>query len=274
MRFSYTDSDENACNLTISYPEAGQSTEPIPVGSGRSISRQAEGGAIRFQRTKSDVNRPTIGKLIEDDFIVTISSSGQLQHKAVASLGPAVLVFGAGMDYFEPDNIGWFSQLKASNNVVKLIQWVKKEFPLISDLEVLNLTGNYGLYAVMSDGARRRLTSVSSGISKIISILLAAACTRKGIIVIDEIENGIFYEKYPAVWKMLFDVAKETENQIFVSSHSAECLAALPDVIGENTSDFCLLRAEQPNGGSVVRHITGRAMSAALRGGNEVRGAT
>jgi AAA15 family ATPase/GTPase len=178
------------------------------------------------------------------------------------------------MNYAEVDNVTWFYQLKERGGAEQIVSFIINEFPFIEGIEVLAPAGINGLYAIMADGTRRRVSTVSSGIYKIISILLAAAHTHNGIIVIDEIENGIFYEKYPAVWRILYKFAKDTGNQIFVSSHSAECLGKLPDVIGQNTDDFCQLRTMRDNGSCTVSHINGVAMKAALSGENEVRGVT
>jgi len=268
ISFSYKDSEQISYRLSIAYQSSVDQT-PVPVPLVRAPGGQAGIVPVIFDREK----KTPLGPPEHMATPVTTAPTGQLQQPVTRSFGPATFIFGANMDYVELDSIAWFSQLKERNEADKLISWVQKEFPFITGLEVLAPSGPTGLYAVMPDGARRRLTSVSSGIYKIISILLAAVHTHNGIIVIDEIENGIFYGKYPAVWRVLYDFAKATGNQIFVSSHSSECLAALPDVIGDATKDFCLLRTERDNGDCIVRHISGVAMKAALRGGNEIRGA-
>jgi hypothetical protein len=205
---------------------------------------------------------------------VTVNQFGQLQQTISSHFGPAIAIFGSYINYAEVDNVIWFSQLKERNAANEIINFLKEEFPFVLDLEVLAPAGANGLYATLSDGSRRRLSAVSAGINKIVTILLATAFIREGIILIDEIENGIFYEKYSAVWRILYRFALDTKNQIFVTSHSDECLRALPDVIGDNINDFCLLRAEYEAGKSVVRHISGASMKAALNRDVEIRGAT
>lgn len=269
ISFSYTDNEHTKYALTIAYQTA-QDTTPVPVPVLRGIGARGDFPAILTQE-----KTPPIGVPERRALPVTIAPTGQLQQPVSSPFGPVTLIFGANMDYAEQDTVTWFSQLTTRNESRKLIEWVRKEFPFICGLEVLApSTPTASIFAVMPDGARRRLSSVSSGLYKIITILAAATHTRDGIILIDEIENGIFYEKYPAVWRIIYDFAKATGNQVFVTSHSAECLAALPDVIGDNSKDFCLLRAERENGACIVRHISGVAMRAALRGKNEVRGVT
>lgn len=45
-------------------------------------------------------------------------------------------------------------------------------------------------------------------------------------------------------------------------------------MIGENIDDFCLLRTERENGKSIVRHVSGASMKAALTRDVEIRGET
>ena len=54
------------------------------------------------------------------------------------------------------------------------------------------------------------------------------------IILIDEIENGIHHTNQAKFWKMLFDLAKEFDIQIFATSHSAEMIKAFQEVAKEH----------------------------------------
>jgi AAA15 family ATPase/GTPase len=132
-----------------------------------------------------------------------------------------------------------------------------------------------GIYATLTSGGARSLSLISAGLQKLFSVVVALADAKKGIVLIDEIENGIFYEKYASTWATLYNLSKKTDSQLFVSSHSSECLEALlPTLnIDNNADDFCLLRTERENGKCSVRHISGASMKAALKRGGELRGA-
>ena len=174
----------------------------------------------------------------------------------------------------ENDNTIAFSQLRERAEHQPIIDFLKTEFPFVHGIEVASPMNIAGLYGVLADGTLRRLAFLSAGIYKIVSMLVATASIRNGIILIDEIENGIFYEKYPAIWRILYSFAQKTESQIFVTSHSDECLRALPDIIDGKPNDFSLLRTSRENGACKVEHINGIAVKAALSGGNEIRGAS
>jgi hypothetical protein len=261
IKIKFKDREQGESSLTISYQTEGASPTPVPR-----IANQAATPPIVLLRQPA--NKP------EERVIVTISPFNQLQQQPMTnSLGPPTYIFGAQANYAETDNITWFSQLRARSESDKVVSFIQEEFPFVKDLEILVPSGHNGLFAIMKDGSPpRALSTVSAGIYKVVSILLATSHTRGGVIIIDEIENGIFYKKYPAIWRVLYRFAKETGNQIFVSSHSNECLQALPDVIGDNDTDFCLIRTQMAENGSTATRISGKAMKAALAGGNEIRG--
>jgi hypothetical protein len=264
FEINYTDTEEIRYALAVYYKTEGGAPIPVifsPAGPPTS-------NVVIFDRSKT-------GKVQEAAQLpITIGQNGQLQHPPIHHLGPATFIFGPVSHSSEPDNVMWFSQLKEKNGASDLINFFSREFPFIDGLEILAPSGANGIYAILKDGMRRRLSVVSSGIYKIMSALLACEAVSKGIILIDEIENGIYYEKYEAIWKTLYQFAEDTGNQVFVTSHSDECLKALPDAIGDKVDDFCLLRTERENGACVVRYSSGTSMKAALQGSNEIRGAS
>ncbi len=262
IEISFANKGQGASELKIFYQTEG--TEPAPVS--RTPNQAAAPPVIFARKTPTEIQPQPV--------TITLSPLGQLQQQPPTSkpLGPTTLIFGTQTNYAEIDNITWFSQLRVRNESDKVVSFIRREFPFVKDMETLAPSGSNGLFAIMTDGTRRPITTVSSGIYKIISILLATAHTRNGVIIIDEVENGIFYAKYAAIWRILYQFAKDTGNQIFVSSHSKECLQALPEVMGDNAQDFCLIRTERADEECKARCVTGTAMSAALAGGNEVRG--
>jgi len=261
----YKDTDNTRYAVEIGYQE---NDRDAPVVRGASGVTAAVPIVIQRQKTedkKQDQN---------STMLITLNQFGQLQQSAGIPLGPTTFIFGAGTDYAESDNVTWFSLLREQDQATKIIDFLRKEFPFIRDIEVLAPNGINGLYATLDDGTRRRVSAVSSGIYKIVSILLSTISIQQGIIILDEIENGVYYEKYPAVWRVLYEFAKSTQNQLFITSHSAECLGSLVDVIAEAPEDFCLVRTEREENRCVVRQFSGKAMKAALERQGEIRGAT
>lgn len=87
------------------------------------------------------------------------------------------------------------------------------------------------------DGKSMSLSLFGDAIYKTISIVLKALNAKKtGILLIDEIENGLHYTVQEDFWKLLFILAKKFDLQIFATSHSLEMISAFNKVAYK--SDF------------------------------------
>jgi hypothetical protein len=262
VKISLRDSEQYAYELEFNYQEGG--TEPAPV----SLQQKSQ---IMLHRQKLGPD----GSVQANHIVpITTDAFGRLQHPPLPPFGPTAFIFDSSQAYDEGDDVQWFSRLREKNQTDSIVSFFRRQFPFIKDIEVLAPTGTTGLYAIMADGSARRLTTVSRGIYKLVSILLALVETPGGIVVIDEIENGIFYENYQDVWSILYTFAVDTNCQLFITSHSMECLQGLIPTMKGNESDFTLLRSERSGNEIIIRHMTGRAMEAALLRDGELRGVT
>lgn len=87
---------------------------------------------------------------------------------------------------------------------------------------------------------RDRLVSLSSlgeGINRYISILCAIWTSQNGFLFIDEIENGIHYSNYKKLWELIFMASEQANCQVFVTSHSKECITAFNEVQQERADN-------------------------------------
>nr|VFJ47133.1 MAG: ATPase/GTPase, AAA15 family [Candidatus Kentron sp. DK]VFJ61044.1 MAG: ATPase/GTPase, AAA15 family [Candidatus Kentron sp. DK] len=71
---------------------------------------------------------------------------------------------------------------------------------------------------------------MGDGISKILAILSAILETKGGILLIDEIENGLHYSALVPLWRAIFKMARESNTQLFIATHSYECIGAMTEV--------------------------------------------
>jgi hypothetical protein len=263
LAIGYSDSEKKKYSFSLSYGQKNNSkpNDPSPITIGST--------PLVITRTIT----PPKSVAVQTRSLVTLGSQGQLVGtNQLNNLGPNIFVFSSVLGYAESDNVLWFSQLREAGKTDEIVSFIKEAFPFIKNLEVLALSGSPGIYASLESGGIRRLQLISSGINKIVTILLACASAKGGIILVDEIENGIFYEKYEMMWSILYKFSRLFEFQLFVSSHSSECLEKLVPVIGEKVEDFSLIRTERENGACVARHISGASMKAALKRGGDIRG--
>jgi AAA15 family ATPase/GTPase len=70
---------------------------------------------------------------------------------------------------------------------------------------------------------------------------------KNGILLIDEIENGFHFSSLKVLWKALLKTSKAYDVQIFATTHSYECIAALSEE-SKGEEDIRLYRIEKKNG--------------------------
>ncbi len=105
---------------------------------------------------------------------------------------------------FDP-NLVSIKQRATEKGVVLKVQTKNKKFPVL-------------------------LSSLGDGMNRYIAILCAIWASENGILFIDEIENGIHYTNYYKLWELIFLASKEANCQVFITSHSKECIEAFNKV--------------------------------------------
>jgi hypothetical protein len=72
------------------------------------------------------------------------------------------------------------------------------------------------------------------------------------------VENGIYYQMFPALWNALHKFATANETQLFVSTHSLECLTGAATVMDEHPNDFSLIQVSHEKGEAVHLSLLAR----------------
>ena len=96
------------------------------------------------------------------------------------------------------------------------------------------------------------LPVMGAGMTHLARIVLAIASVRGGVVLVDEIENGLHHSILPDVWRAIGKAAERFNVQMFATTHSFECIEAAYEALGED--GFRLHRLEA--GESGVRCVT------------------
>jgi predicted ATPase len=70
------------------------------------------------------------------------------------------------------------------------------------------------------------LRTMGDGMNRLLGIVLALAVARDGILLIDEIENGLHYSVQADVWRAILRAAESLNVQVFATTHSWDCIRA------------------------------------------------
>ena len=115
--------------------------------------------------------------------------------------------------------------------------------------------------------------SFGEGTNHLYVIFVALVSCKNGILLIDEIENGLHYSVLPDVWKLIFKTAKDLNVQVFATTHSKDCIEAFTQIANENDEkdDGMLIRLERQGEKIVAKTISEERLAQAVNHDVEVR---
>ena len=200
----------------------------------------------------------------------TVSASG-LTFPSTGETLDDFFLFAANQTIGSAENASRFSELSQQGKHKRFVQLFTKEYSWISDLNVEVYGGMPVLFATLDNGKKLPLPNISGGINRAVSLLLGIAASRNGVVIIDEIENGIHYSHLSGIWRAILSFMEEYNCQVFASTHSQECLLALSKVMPKKIEDIALLQMERGHAESSVRHFSGSDLKLALEYHEEIR---
>lgn len=74
---------------------------------------------------------------------------------------------------------------------------------------------------------------LGDGIRRLLGVILAIYNSRNGIVLIDEIDNGLHYSALKSLWKSIIYTATKCNVQVFVSTHNYETIKYLAECLDE-----------------------------------------
>lgn len=165
-----------------------------------------------------------------------------------------------------------YSRLSQRNQEWRVIEALREEFPFVRGLSV-EVSAGVPMVQASVDGVARKipLGLVSGGVSKLLSLLVAIADSQDGIVLVDEIENGFYFDRLPAVWGLLLRFCEQNNTQLFCSTHSYESIASMREALNSEPKAFSLLRVEVKEDRHVIKRFGGENFAAAVEQHVEIR---
>jgi predicted ATP-dependent endonuclease of OLD family len=111
--------------------------------------------------------------------------------------------------------------------------------PRLKRLRYARLPGTTSPLVFVDLGLSRSVPSTQMGqaFNRILHIYAEILTSKTNVLLIDEIENGIFSESLPLIWKGLLAVCEQQDVQIFATTHSRECVMAAHEAARERGKD-------------------------------------
>jgi len=96
-----------------------------------------------------------------------------------------------------------------------------------SDIQKLNVINDMLQVKVTYLESYIPIDELGDGFIRILDILMSLIVSKNKIILIDELENGIYYKKLYSFWKVIIEIMKDEDIQLFVTTHDKESIEAL-----------------------------------------------
>lgn len=158
---------------------------------------------------------------------------------------------------------------KAENDIIPVLKEIDKNIvgiKMISNTVYIDLDDKKELLPINIMG---------DGIAKIVSILAGIIRVKNGLLLIDEIENGLHYKSLKLLWKAIFKACYLYNVQIIATTHSDECLKIFSDIYAEyrqdDQSDIAVIRINKREQEHKATTYDSKNLAIAIENNIEVR---
>jgi ABC-type glutathione transport system ATPase component len=170
-------------------------------------------------------------------------------------------------------DVKYFGELEAAKRQAEILPALQILEPRLRKLSLVPLAGESVLHGDI-DGLPRLVPVpfMGEGMRRVLSIVLAIANAPGGVVLVDEIENGLHYSVQVDVWKAIARAARDADVQMFATTHSWECIEAAHHPFKEaGPYEFRYYRLDRRGTEITVKSLDERMLDAVEKSDLEVR---
>jgi AAA domain len=208
----------------------------------------------------------------QDITVATVVGPNGIQFGSTNEDLPDYFYFSTGAPVGSIENATRFSDLSRVRREDKFVKQFIGEYPWIEDLSIEIVGGAPAIHASIS-GLHEKIpvANVSGAINRILGVLLSMASRDRSVVLVDELENGVYFKHYNQTWNTILNCCRQYNSQLFTTTHSLEWIKSLVEVSSENIKDVTLWRIERTDKSPVLRKFSGDMLKAGIEVGGELR---
>jgi hypothetical protein len=158
---------------------------------------------------------------------------------------------------------------KLDTSILEALQLIE---PTVQRIEVLYEAGGPTLYVDTGLETLIPLAACGEGLGRLFSIAVELLTVRGGVLLIDEIDNGLHYSVLPGLWTLLGGACERFDVQLFATTHSEELLFSALNAFKEQPGTLGLYRIDKRAGKHSVAWYDAETQTAVREVPFEVRG--
>ena len=187
--------------------------------------------------------------------------------------GKCLLYKGMPYDSRLPERI---SKMILDNNKKELLIQVLQKFDSnIMDIRTVLDNGMSYIYVILKHGEPMAINYMGDGINKALLIISNILDLKNGVFLIDEIENGFYYELYKQLMSVFCATALKNNCQIIMTTHNLNIIETTLEVMWElgKQKELCYQRIDvsRKTGKRIAKSFSGNALTAAFECNMEIR---
>lgn len=148
----------------------------------------------------------------------------------------------------------------------KLLQFIRPLEPRIRSLIPITIKGTPLIHAYL-EGFNRPIPVqlLGEGLNRMLALVLSMSEAEGGLLLVDEIENGLHHSVHEDVFSILIDLAESFDIQIFATTHSHECISAAFSALGKRHSEqFTYYRMDRIDGSAQATKFDNEMIETAI----------
>ena len=189
---------------------------------GLEFSYEAMGEIIH--RTVTTLNRKTHA-----------SSTRENDRKYADRLLPVAFIPTRGISNPQ-DEAERYSRLEKARLQDEVVEALRVVEPRLKRLTVLASGNGSMIYGDLGGSHLIPVSLMGEGLVRMLSIAMAIVANKGGLVLIDEIENGLHYSVLPGLWRMIFETTNRLDVQVFAATHNDECIRAASQIAQASTN--------------------------------------
>lgn len=229
-------------------------------------------GSTTPLRSPGLVLRHTDREAAVHECVAYIARDKQLKFAPVPDTAVSMGIFLTARSRGIKEDAERFSKLEETGRQDEVVEVLAKLEPRLRRLSILVSSGIPVICGDIGIGKLLPLPLMGEGMVRLLSMVLAIMTATHGVVLIDEVENGLHYSALGDVWRAIGHAARKADTQIFATTHSWECIKAAHEAFSpEDAYDFALHRVDKVDGDIASVTYDREALDASLAAELEVR---
>jgi hypothetical protein len=164
-----------------------------------------------------------------------------------------------------------YSRVVLADREEAVIETLRVVDPRLKRLRVLDTGTGPSIHADFGEGKFLPASVAGRGFGRILTLACVLVDNAGGLVLVDEIEDGLHYSVLPNVWRAVIDLAEKSSVQIFATTHSYECVEAALGASGDSEDKLVLYRLSRRDGDIRATRVGLESMRAAADFALELR---